>query len=178
MDSISTQRIAPRPQIAENRPAPGQGAYVRERANEVLGNRTAAPEVGLKDRLLKMVNPQHLSPQEKQSQSNRISEAAERLRYKPNNQTWGQAAGMSLDEAKKLQSYAQSSGDANLKREADFLVRMLSDQRPSNDSPAPNAAPQGHRRYGSDAQCAASVLRANQGKSREEKLQQVYQGCG
>lgn len=157
----------------------GMGAKVVSQFGSAAKDEST-PKVGLKDRVLKLVDANHLSPQEKEAYRSQIRTAADRLRYSKPGQSYSDAAGMSLDDAKKLAAFAATTGDKELAREAQFIQRMLTDTRPSESMPQGNPAPANsrHHRIGSDAQCAASVARANPTLRGDALLQEVYAGCG
>ena len=83
----------------------------------------------------RLVNPSYLSKDEQQARQSSIRSTAEALRN-------GGKTSMTLAEARKLEQYALTTGNAELKREADFLCRMLTDYRPSQDSQPTQPKPQ------------------------------------
>ncbi|MBS2036454.1 hypothetical protein JST97_15795 [bacterium] len=104
----------------------------------------------------RLVNPNYLSQDEQRGRQSSIHSAAETLRN-------GGKVSMTLDEARKLEQYASTTGDAELKREADFLCRMLTRYRPSEDTQPAPSKPQpgagrlpfegGNQRASSDTGC-------------------------
>jgi len=104
----------------------------------------------------RLVNPNYLSQNEQQARQSSIHSTAETLRN-------GGKVTMTLAEARKLEQYASTTGNAELKREADFLCRMLTDYRPTQESQPTQPRPQpgagrlpfegGNQRASSDTGC-------------------------
>ena len=104
----------------------------------------------------RLINPNYLSQNEQQARQSSIQSAAETLRS-------GGKVTMTLEEARKLEQYANTTGNAELKREADFLCRMLTNYRPSEDAQPSQPRPQpgagrlpfegGNQRASSDTGC-------------------------
>ncbi|MFN8608681.1 MAG: hypothetical protein U0931_14185 [Vulcanimicrobiota bacterium] len=82
----------------------------------------------------RLVNPNYLSQDEQRGRQSAIHSAAETLRN-------GGKVTMTFEEARKLEQYAGTTGDAELKREADFICRMLARYKPSEDAQTTPAGP-------------------------------------
>ncbi len=200
MDSLS-KNVAPArtTQVQTTNPTGGAASDrtgwmdgLKGMGDKVAGAFTSAsdttPKVGLKDRMLKLVDSNHLSPQEKEASTARIRQAADKLRYAKPGQTSGQAAGMSLEDAKKLQAYAETTGDKELIREAGFVRQMLTDMRPSSDA-GPGSNESGQQRTlptqyflpgGSQARCNAAQgpILAAQGLKGDNFVRALNERCG
>lgn len=138
------------------------------------------------DRMRRFFNPDYLSAEDKLRRSEQIRHAAETVRYSSTtgHQALQQQTGLTLDQARKLEQFAQTTNDRELIREAGFLVRMLTP--PAGETPAarPGDRTTPTQYYSSAAQraCAAAVGRqAYQDGLRitdEAFVQRVIDTCG
>lgn len=194
MDALQTQKIsAPRAVSAGLTPTNSGDRQQWLESLKGMGDQTAAtmgaavPKDSTMDSVRRWLNPNHLSEGDKQKARERIQQAAERLRGDSSqaglpHERAARATGMSLEEARKLEAFAHTTKDAELLREARFLVQMLTDSRPSLDVPRPDPGQQRtlplEHYQGSQARCAASAARRHPELRGDNLVRTIWAECG
>lgn len=190
MDSLSATRIPSTAANSASAATPTAGAQTAwfqrmnglgEKMAQAFGD--ATPKGNLMDGMIRMVKPDHLSPQERNA---RIGAAYDGLSNQKPGQTNQQAAGMQVDEARRLRDWAcREGGDKETCRRADHVTRMVTDYRPGQDAqpvstpPKPPVANQSGRAFTTSELpgCVMTVRAQNPNATKEEMRQAIMDGC-